>query len=477
MISSERQLTNPQSPTQTTQTYSQIIQIWKQIPHTFNEANLEANLVQPILNALDLNLAQVKAKPHFGNGVGLAPDRLVYKDLAQPPILVIENKRRDPSLANAPELGFVDLCKQNGLYREAVGYIPNGIKQYLNKDIVPPQFLASYGLVFNGDFFQLWKRVDGLILPLTQIQKVTEDSLPKLIRQLEYCLNSPHRALVTAIWNQKGGVAKTTNTINLGAALALEGKKVLLIDLDTQTDLTRGLNIDSSAYSNYLSEYIDQLQVKNFYEAKKIVHTVIQKRQFSTSDRKKYNLDILPGERESLIEFRSRTDFDDSTKLQIFKRLISQVMEEYDYIFVDVSPTYDILTQCVHFSCDTILTPVDYSRKSLHHAVDLYQKTVPKTRAFRAKTNLLHTGPWNLGLVFSNCPLDIGIQLENCIQKELNRNNFTGKQYKTHLKAYAQTKLAEFQHVPVICWHNSPITKLYSDLAREVFLSHNFIDH
>lgn len=466
-----------QSSTQNTEAYNRIIQIWKQIPSSYKEADLEANLVQPILNTLGLNLAQVKSRPSFGGGTGLSPDKLIYKNLDQPPILVIENKRRVPALASASEADFINICKENILYKEAVGYTPNGIKQYLNKDIVPPQFLASYGLVFNGDFFQIWRRVDGLIFPLTQIQKVTEHSLPKLIRQLEYCLHSPNRALVNTIWNQKGGVAKTTNTINLGATLAVEGKKVLLIDLDTQTDLTRGLGIDSNLYSNYLSKYIDQLHTKNFEEARKILHSVIQKRQFPTSDRKTYSLDILPGETESLKALLHNSDFDDAQKLQFFKQLLSQVMDGYDYIFIDVSPTYDILTRCVLFSCDTILTPVDYSRKSLHHAIQIYQKTIPTIREFRSKKNLLHIAPWNLGLVFSNCPLDIGVQLESCIQEELNSKSFTGKKCKTHLKAYAQTKLAEFRQMPVVSWHNSPITRLYLDLAKEVFLAHNFLDN
>jgi hypothetical protein len=113
----------------------------------------------------------------------------------------------------------------------------------------------------------------------------------------------------------------------------------------------------------------------------------------------------------------------------------------------------------------------------LRHGINTYQVKVPKTRELRAKTGHLHWGPWNLGAVFSNCPPDYSAQLKTAIDNELESKNFTGSLCKTHLKTYAQAKLAEFKHVPVICWQNSPITKLYKQLANEVFLNHHFLDH
>ncbi len=82
-----------------------------------------------------------------------------------------------------------------------------------------------------------------------------------------------------------------------------------------------------------------------------------------------------------------------------------------------------------------------------------------------------------MGVVFSNCPPNNVSSLEQCIQKELNSKNFKGKQYNTRLKIYAQTKLAEYKQMPVVCWSKSPITKLYHELADEIFLTHNFIDY
>ncbi len=123
------------------------------------------------------------------------------------------------------------------------------------------------------------------------------------------------------------------------------------------------------------------------------------------------------------------------------------------------------------------LLPTDYSKKTLFHAVGLYQKDIPLLRENNAKKDPLGIKPWNLGLVFSNCPGDAGAVLETFIQKELSNHKFKGIQRKTRLRIYAQTKIAEFRHQPVICWSSSPITKLYECLVQEVFLNHNFINH
>ncbi len=463
------------------QASNKVIQRWKQIPPSYPETSLQSNLVLFALQVgLGLDFNQLQETPNLGTGAGLTPDILVYTNTTKPPVLVIENKKRVPALATAPDSGFADLCKQHILYQQAVGYKPNGIKQYLDKSNsrIDPNLLASYGLVFNGDFFQLWRRVDGLILPLTPIQRFTDLTIPKLLKQLDYCLNSPPKALVTAIWNRKGGVAKTTNTINLGSVLALEGKKVLLIDMDTQNDLTMALKLDPANYSQYLSKCLNEIQVGRYPDAKTILQSTIQTRNFPTTDKKNFNLHILPGNKKSLEDFRGDKTYDSRTRRKLLQKLIHLLVEDYDYIFIDVSPASDDLTICTLFSCDTVLIPSDYSRKTLHHAVDLYHKDLPTIRTNREKQNALHLGPWNLGIVFSNCPSGVTptSRLENYIQQELKAKGFSGKQCKTRLAIYAQTKLAEFQHCPVICWQKSPITQLYKDLANEVFLNHHFID-
>lgn len=456
--------------------YQSVINRWQQIPTDYPEAQLEANLVPVIFESLGLNFNQVQAQKALGNG--LIPDRLVYTDVSQPPVLVVENKKRVKSLADATEENFLALCKQqNSLYRSAIGYKDSpankGIRQYLDKDVIPPEKLATFGLVFNGDFFQLWRRIDGLVMPLTDIQRFNAESIPKLMQQLEYCLKNPRRALVTSVWNQKGGVSKTTNTINLGAALADAGKKVLLIDLDEQTDLTIGVGLNPDHFNDWIEACVEKVDKNKFDEAKKILSEVIQHRVFPTTDRTQLKISVLPIGKDSLAAFRDKKDI---RQIQSFKKIIQILVSEFDYIFIDTSPAADSLTRCVLYSSDTTLIPIDYGKKSIHHGVNTYHQ-LSKVRSTRAKNGEnIHLGTWNLGLLFSNVPPDSGATLDKFIDEELKKKCFSGRKCTTVVKTYAQTKIAEFKHMPVICWSNSPVTKCYKNLAEEIFLKHNFID-
>lgn len=474
----------------TSEAYQNIIEKWTQLPQTSSQQTLDLNLVQAIfLEGLGLSLEQVKVIS-LGNGAGLTPDRLIYKELNQPPVLTVELKKRVPELAQADPNNFIETCQSHPLYRSAVGYLKesnndNGIKQYLDVSNakIDRNRLAHYGWVFNGDFFQLWRRVDGVIFPLTLIQKVTEKNLPQLLDQLAYCINQPPKGITVAIWNRKGGVGKTTNTLNIGATLALNNKKVLMIDLDPQNDLSHGLNINPNQYKGNFQECLKliKLQRSGAEILDSIKEQVIQK-EFSTTSHSNSNIqfsvlpipsddldDILQNDSNQL--YGTRPD-----KIKLIQKFIQYINTSFDYIFTDTPPTLNVLSGGSLMACDLVLLPCDYSRKTLRHSADIYNQVIPQVRKKRLNKRTFITSPWNLGIVFSNCPSNHSTTLENCVQNELQIKRFNGKQYETRLKIYAQTKLAEFKYSPVICWPNSYITILYKQLVNEVFLTQNFID-
>ena len=211
-------------------------------------------------------------------------------------------------------------------------------------------------------------------------------------------------------------------------------------------------------------------------DTREILKKTIKRRVFPTSDKKKLELSVLPISGKELEGLRELKDgYNVRNPVQSFAKIIKLLTPSFDYIFIDSSPAPDRLTRCLMYSVDTLLIPVDYGKKSIHHGVNIYKK-LDKIRIARKKNEHFNLGAWNLGLVYSNCPADAGKVLDQMIDKELQKNNFSGKRYDAVVRTYAQAKVADFKHVPVVCWRKSHVTRCYRKLVNEIFLKPNFID-
>jgi chromosome partitioning protein len=464
-------------------TTKQLVDLWSSLPDKFKEDDLTSHFVPKMFEHLGYGFDRVKSTPNIGiQGQGiLKPDLLVYNDPDLPPVLVVELKMRVPELAQSSDASFHDKCKQHDLYKDAVGIDSrsnnnNGIIQYLDTTKVRSECLANYGLVFNGDFWQLWRRVDGLIVPQTTLQRVTKSSLPKLLKELANCLQTPIKAMVAAIWNSKGGVGKTTNTINIAACLAMAGKKVLLIDLDPQQDLTAGIGLKAYPQIDYLDRVYQQLQLQEYDTAKQLFSSAIQSKVYPTNEPgKKFKLSLLAPEKDSLIRF-SEQNLQQKVYL-VFRSMLALVQHDYDYIFIDASPKLDNLGWCLLCAADAVLLPTEVGGQSLQHALDLSLRVIPQLQTERDKSDSFTVGPWSLGLVYSRCDKDLGLNISRAIEAEIAKQGFTGKIAGTRLTNYDMTKVAEFKGLPVVCWQGSQITKLFQQLTNEVFLGHNYINY
>lgn len=147
-------------------------------------------------------------------------------------------------------------------------------------------------------------------------------------------------AKTIAIANQKGGVGKTTTSVNLSACLAAEKKKVLLVDVDPQGNATSGYGVDKSKIERSIyNVLVDGLPIKE----------AIQKTIFE-------NLHILPatielaGAEVELVSAISR-----ETKL---KRAIDQIKANYDYVIIDCPPSLGLLTLNSLTAADSVLMPI-----------------------------------------------------------------------------------------------------------------------
>lgn len=145
---------------------------------------------------------------------------------------------------------------------------------------------------------------------------------------------------VIAIANQKGGVAKTTTTHNLGVALVAAGKKVLMIDLDSQASLTISVGFEPLEASNTI---VDVLK-KDGVAIKECIQKIQENLHIVTSI-----IDLAPMEMEML----SR-----SSREKILDRALKSVREDYDFILIDCPPQLSILTINALSCADGVIIPV-----------------------------------------------------------------------------------------------------------------------
>ena len=145
---------------------------------------------------------------------------------------------------------------------------------------------------------------------------------------------------IIAIANQKGGVGKTTTSVNLSAAMGAMGKKTLLVDVDPQGNSSSGVGIDRREKKNTMYEVL----IGECTVEEALVHT-----EFS-------NLDVLPSSMDlaaAELELASMEH-----RESVLKRVLVLLRETYDYILIDCPPSLGIITTNALCAADTLLVPI-----------------------------------------------------------------------------------------------------------------------
>ncbi|WIY84213.1 ParA family protein [Propionimicrobium sp. PCR01-08-3] len=154
--------------------------------------------------------------------------------------------------------------------------------------------------------------------------------------------SGPKHAIVISMTNQKGGVGKTTSTINLGAALAEVGRRVLLVDFDPQGSLSVGLGVNPHT----LDQSIYNLLLSNEYSFDEIV--------LSTATE---GMDLLPANIDlSAAEVQLVSEV---AREQTLKRVLDKIRGRYDFILIDCAPSLGLLTINALTASDKVIIPLE----------------------------------------------------------------------------------------------------------------------
>ena len=244
---------------------------------------------------------------------------------------------------------------------------------------------------------------------------------------------------IISIANQKGGVGKTTTTVNLSTILAKKGKKVLLIDADPQGNATSGIGMDKevefSTYDLLVSEtpavdIIIETKIKNLYICPANMN--------------------LAGAEVQLVSMMSRE--------QRLKEKLEEVKKQYDYIFIDCPPSLGLITLNAFTASDSVMIPVQCEYYALEglgqliNTIELVKKHLNKKLYIEGALLTMY---------------DIRTNLSNQVVKEVKRY-FSNRVYKTVIPRNVRVSEAPSYGLPITIYDpHSKGAKSYEKLGKE----------
>ena len=244
---------------------------------------------------------------------------------------------------------------------------------------------------------------------------------------------------VISVANQKGGVGKTTTTVNLGTILAKKGKKVLLIDADPQGNATSGLGVEKEVEASTYDILVNDTTLEEALEK-----TIIKNLKICPA-----NMNLAGAEVE-LVSMMSRE--------QRLKEKIEPIKEQFDYILIDCPPSLGLITLNAFTASDSVLIPVQCEYFALEglgqllNTINLVKKHLNKNIQVEGALLTMY---------------DIRTNLSNQVVMEV-KKYFDNKVYKTVIPRNVRVSEAPSYGMPITEYDpRSKGAKSYTKFAKE----------
>lgn len=246
---------------------------------------------------------------------------------------------------------------------------------------------------------------------------------------------------IIAIANQKGGVAKTTTAVNLGAWLSLMGQQVLLVDIDPQGNATTGVGVDKDNLENCIYDVL----INNVDINEVIVPSAVE------------GLDVVPatielaGAEVELVNKNEREKF--------LKKALAKIKKSYHYIFIDCPPSLGLLTLNALTAADSLIIPIQceyYALEGLGQLLNTFHMVQQHLNSELALEGVL--------LTMFDGRTNLSIQVVDEVKK-----HFKSKVYRAIVPRNIRLSEAPSHGKPVMVYDKrSKGAEVYHELAREV---------
>ena len=245
---------------------------------------------------------------------------------------------------------------------------------------------------------------------------------------------------VISLVNQKGGVGKTTTSVNISAILAKKGRKVILVDGDPQGNATSGLGVDKNVENSLYDILVNEVDINETLQ-----DTCIKNLKVCPS-----NVNLAGAEVE-LVNLMSRE--------QRLKEKLDEVKDDYDYIIIDCPPSLGLITLNAFTAADSVLIPVQCEYYALEglgqliNTINLVKKHLNKNLAIEGAVLTMY---------------DMRTNLSNQVVREVKRY-FDDKVYKTVIPRNIKLSEAPSYGMPITIYDaTSKGARCYEKLAREI---------